>query len=621
MRHRLRAAVRALLDDPALRGQSDAVRLAAVVLAAKTNAGTGTAAVTAHGLGRWLGVSESLIDHTVLPALRKSSALRSHPVSDTRGKTSGLRCNLLPLQQAWHDGARHPLALRRSELATLLRLSEALFGPGWTCRNGTSIPPGLLAQRRGRGAATDRLAFLLMALDTRRDGRVRMCPGIVDTQRGRPAVTIARMMGCSASGGAKILTRLSAQGVTHIVRLKTRSGLQARSHILLPAIAHASASGPAANTALTLYHPAAPQSQPPWRRPTKSLHPARRLPGATGPVTARNLSLPPEMPDHPTSAPKDHTPMGSPTAPPGNGLRATLALCHQSKTDLPPTGPLHTPHTPGVADDRKSDRDSCAHSGAAVWVQPAVAGSARTGATEAPPLLHPASASEMPAPPPPPSDTTPNRARPQRALPRDVHRVLASIPPLRDRLRPTELNVACAAITAALRTFSAQRLSAELASQLAAVLPPDQPDAYHLVRSPLGWLLARLPPITLCPQCDRTWHGARRGKQTCPRCTSRPTLTHGPCHLCGQMSELTPDDICGECCLDNALVACAEKLCAQARPNPADDLTSDDLHQAFQQRMQETRRNAAVLGLNQAGQRLAVRLAAHSETATFCNTR
>ncbi len=45
-----------------------------------------------------------------------------------------------------------------------------------------------------------------MTLDTRPDGRLRMCPGTVDTQRGRPAVTIARMMGCSASGGAKILS-------------------------------------------------------------------------------------------------------------------------------------------------------------------------------------------------------------------------------------------------------------------------------------------------------------------------------------------------------------------------------------------------------------------------------
>ncbi|WP_158712190.1 hypothetical protein [Streptomyces rimosus] len=35
-----------------LRGQTDALRLAAIVLAAKTNAGTGTAAITARDLGR-----------------------------------------------------------------------------------------------------------------------------------------------------------------------------------------------------------------------------------------------------------------------------------------------------------------------------------------------------------------------------------------------------------------------------------------------------------------------------------------------------------------------------------------------------------------------------------------
>jgi hypothetical protein len=40
------------------------------------------------------------------------------------------------------------LALARLEPATLLRLLEALFAPGWS--HGTGTPPGLLAGRCGR---------------------------------------------------------------------------------------------------------------------------------------------------------------------------------------------------------------------------------------------------------------------------------------------------------------------------------------------------------------------------------------------------------------------------------------------------------------------------------------
>ncbi len=590
MGHRLRGAIRALLDAPALRGQTDAVRLAAVVLAAKTNAGTGTATITARGLGQWLGVSESLIDHTVLPALRRSGAVRSQPVTNARGRTSGLSCVLLPLQQARQQTPGHPLALRRTELATLLRLAEALFGPGWAPLNGRPTPPGLLSQRRGRGAPTDRLAFLLMALDTRPDGRLRMCPGTVDTQRGRPAVTIARMMGCSASGGAKILSRLNAQGVTAIVRYKTRSGLQARSHVLLPAVARAGRRAATGGTSAAL-GPAAHGTRSVRHHPAESVTPETRLRRSMPPTAARNTLSSCAMPEHPTSTLGDSGPNRDPSGPHGWGIPRDGVPHRPAMADLSPAGLLHTTHTPGAEAGGNSDCDVRAFSGEAVWDRPVIAGSAHAGARE---------------------DVPPQG--PHWTLPGDVHRVLAAIAPLRDRLRPGELRVACAAVTAALRTFSAQRLSSDLTSQLATVPPPGQHGNCHPLRSPLGWLLAHLPPITLCPRCDRTWHGTRRGKQTCPPCTTRPAPTSGTCTNCGQTGELTLDDVCGECCLGQSLADYATRLHTQGPHNHEEGTASDtDPRSTFHQRMQETRRRAAALGLTPAGQRLAVRLAAHAE--------
>ncbi len=134
------------------------------------------------------------------------------------------------------------------------------------------------------------------------------------------------------------------------------------------------------------------------------------------------------------------------------------------------------------------------------------------------------------------------------------------------------------------------------------------------LRSPLDWLPAHLPPIPLCPRCDRTWHGTRRGKQTCPPCTTRPAPASGTCTNCGQTVELTPEDVCGECCLDQTLADYATRLHARGPHNHEEGTASGtDPRSTFHQRMQDTRRRAAALGLTPAGQRLAVRLAAHAE--------
>ncbi|WP_456302134.1 hypothetical protein [Streptomyces globisporus] len=93
--------------------------------------------------------------------------------------------------------------------------------------------------RTGRGAATDRLALLLLVLEARETGRVRLCGGSVDTKRGRAAATLARLMGCTPAAAAGILGRLESRELVFRVRLETASGLANRSRLLVPTVAAA----------------------------------------------------------------------------------------------------------------------------------------------------------------------------------------------------------------------------------------------------------------------------------------------------------------------------------------------------------------------------------------------
>ncbi|MFG2856688.1 hypothetical protein ACGFZ9_39550 [Streptomyces mirabilis] len=245
MRGRLLAAVRALLADPSLAGVPDVARLAAVVLFAKARAPQGRpddnqTSTWGAELGRWLGMTESTVHHDVLPVLRKTGAVRTRVVTDAKGQPTGLDCLVMPLWRARHaGGAGHPLALTRSELAVLLRLCEVLFGPGWAPKGKAPVPAGLLASRTGRGAATDRLGLLLMVLSTNSRGWLQLCAGSVDTSRGRPAATVARLLGCSPAAGAKVLSRLQGQGVADVMRQETGSGLNGKSRVRLVAVAEA----------------------------------------------------------------------------------------------------------------------------------------------------------------------------------------------------------------------------------------------------------------------------------------------------------------------------------------------------------------------------------------------
>ncbi|MFF9607598.1 hypothetical protein ACF1GY_35950 [Streptomyces sp. NPDC014684] len=245
MRLRLCAAVQALLSDPSLAGLKDAPKLAAVVLYAKSRAPQGEkydlqTSIWGSELGRWMGVKESTVHHKVLPLLRGSGALRTRVVRDAKGHPTGLDCLVMPLWNAHHGGgAGHPLALTKAELATLLRLLEALFGPGWTPENREPTPPGLLAGRTGKGAATDRLGLLLMVLNTRASGWLQLCGGSVRKKEGRGAATLARLLGCSPSGARKVLARLTEAGVVARQRKSTTTRMNGRGRVMLLPVARA----------------------------------------------------------------------------------------------------------------------------------------------------------------------------------------------------------------------------------------------------------------------------------------------------------------------------------------------------------------------------------------------
>ncbi|MFE3770832.1 hypothetical protein [Streptomyces sp. NPDC059122] len=245
MRLRLRDAVQALLADPSIAGLKDAPKLAAVVLYAKSRAPKGAkndnqTSIWVAELGRWLGVGESTVHRNVLSPLRKSDAVHTQVVTDSKGHPTGLDCLVMPLWNARHGGgAAHPMALNKAELATLLRLLEALFGHGWTPKDKEPTPPGLLAGRRGKGAATDRLGLLLMVLNTRASGWLQLCGGSVKAKEGRGAATLARLLGCSPSGARKVLARLTEAGVVARQRKATSTRMNGRGRVMLLPVARA----------------------------------------------------------------------------------------------------------------------------------------------------------------------------------------------------------------------------------------------------------------------------------------------------------------------------------------------------------------------------------------------
>ncbi|WP_333745887.1 hypothetical protein [Streptomyces sp. IBSBF 2950] len=235
---RFRGALCALLEAPGLEGMSDAVRLAVIVLASRTPSETGVVEIRTPELGRWLGLSASYVASDVVPALRRSGLVSIDTAEGEFGQDIGLECRVLPVWDAY-GVVGHPLALEKKEFATLLRLLEAVMAPGWAHRDGRVTPAGLLGSRAGRAAATDRLALLLLVLEARENGWVRQCGGSVDTKRGRAAATVARLLGCKASTGERVLERLEDRGLVQRVRAATASRMAHRTRLIVPAVAAA----------------------------------------------------------------------------------------------------------------------------------------------------------------------------------------------------------------------------------------------------------------------------------------------------------------------------------------------------------------------------------------------
>nr|WP_202453551.1 hypothetical protein [Streptomyces sp. SID4913] len=245
MRLRLRNAVQALLADPSIAGQSDVARLATVVLYAKSRAPKGAkndnqTSIWVAELGRWMGVGESTVNRRVLVPLRASDALHTKEKRNEKGHPTGLECLVMPLWNARKSGGvGDPLALTQAELATLLHLIEALFGHGWTPEDKEPTPPGLLAGRKGKGAATDRLGLLLMVLNTPASGWLQLVGGSVKKREGRGAATLARLLGCSTAGARKVLARLTEAGVVARQHRETSTRMRGRGRVMLLPVARA----------------------------------------------------------------------------------------------------------------------------------------------------------------------------------------------------------------------------------------------------------------------------------------------------------------------------------------------------------------------------------------------
>jgi hypothetical protein len=543
MRRRLRAAVRALLADPDIADLPDAARLAAVVLMAKTRSSDLTVRIRCPELARWLGVSESSVKHGALSALRTSQAVRTRLTSNALGRTTGLECVVMPLWRARRD-RRCPLALTRPELATLLRLVETLFAPGWS--HGTYRAPGLLADRRGRGAPTDRLALLLIVLDTRANGWTRLCGGRVAGRRGRPAATVARLLGCSAAGGEHVLHRLTAHGVLDVVRTTGPTGLRGAGRLRVPAVAAATGQ-------------------------RRCVLPGRA--GADPAIDAR----------------------GGKAAKTGDERLAASVVrpLRTGRGDPAGGAPLHAHHAgvAGVGECVAGSR-GC-FSGEAVGGEPAVAVRAHpreagrpygTDFAEGPALTPPRRPAARTLPSPRLGNRTPARAETGRTVTRSpvrpVDAVLDAIAPLRDQLAasPGRMRVATAAVQAVLAVLPAPVLARRLQERLAPMSVGGDACGDGAVRDPLAWLLAALPRITQCSRCGRTWHGRRTGTGLCQYCCSGqarfPPPPIGRCRRCGRSAALAMESLCGPLCgrCENAVaLAAAERRAALAAVGQARD--------------------------------------------------
>lgn len=524
---RLLAAVRALLTDPSLAGLSHAARLSAVVLYAKSRAPQGRrddnrTSIWGAELGRWLGMSESTVHHAVLPTLRKSGALRTQVVTDAKGRPTGLDCLLMPLWQARREGGvAHPLALSKTDLATLLRLVEALFGPGWAPEGREPTPPGLLAGRTGRGAATDRLGLLLLVLNTRASGWLRLCGGSIVKQEGRAAATLARLLGCSPAAARKVLTRLETAGVIRRERRTTFTRMNGRGRLQVLPVAKA-------------HHRGAPFAA------------SEDVQGPT-----------PEISDHPGTAFGDHGPGRNTGAPRTSAVSRTDEAAGAERQERPVGAELHSDHTsvvtpggsPAVDDgfsgesrggsshrpERAGAREDRAPSADAAADRPATErGGSRPLRGENPEKFRAVRTGPAPAPSAPPHPRCAgggNERRRRRApLPTDarLRTALAPVSALWEKLSPWQQTRLKDAADAELRRLAGLLERPEAAPEVLAERLEHrlrETGGPARAKNPLGWLLGR--GLVQRPACSDV------------RCDDGIRLdTGGDCPGCGNIVQL-----------------------------------------------------------------------------------
>ncbi|WP_425824653.1 hypothetical protein [Streptomyces fractus] len=204
MRTALASAVTSLLNDPRAAGSPPIVQLALVVLLAKSPGRSSVISIQRRDFAGWLGCSISYLAHTVLPQLVERGLVKLSHGRNEGGQVTCLRLELLPLHEARTAGTGSPMSfLNQKDLATLLRVAEAVTCPGWAAPKDDpdrgATPPGFMAFRTlrngGKGFAEDRLAALLLVLASRQDGRVRMRPGRVAAGFGRAEATLALLTG------------------------------------------------------------------------------------------------------------------------------------------------------------------------------------------------------------------------------------------------------------------------------------------------------------------------------------------------------------------------------------------------------------------------------------------
>ncbi|MFC5646976.1 hypothetical protein [Kitasatospora cinereorecta] len=519
MRRRLSAAVHALVEASA--GLSDAAQLLRIVVAAKAHHRAGCVArVRVPELARWMGVGNSTVDKA-LAELRRESALNTAERRAASGAVTGLDCAVPGLRAATAAGA-DPLALTRAELATLLRLVERLFGPGWEHQGGARTAPGLLAPRTGRGAATDRLALLLLVLEARADGRVRLCGGAVDTRVGRPAATVARLIGGGIHAGARVLARLQRAGVLELVRKPTASGLAARGEIRIPAVAV-----------------------------------AHRATGGSGARRTAIADLALAAVSHQAAAAVEESQVAA--AP-------EVRVLEVAEPDG--TADLHASHAPVVSAGVEGEGSGVV-SGEAASGPATVAGGARgrvrAGAEAA--RLTPRSAAGVGAlraegqtPSSSPDTEEEQRAagaRPgawrQESARCRVRAALAPVAFVLDVMTPGQRAVAVQAAEVVLRTVSPDSLAAQLAARVGPMSMGGPLEDRGVIRSPLAWLLSQLPSVTLCGRCGirRTTGAPSARGAVCDQCVhavSVPKRGARICPVCGRLGHGFDDGgQCGRC--------------------------------------------------------------------------